>query len=114
KTLSAVLLSVVALQACDSEVASPGEGAFAPGASTGGGSGTGGGAGGGADGGTAAADCPTGFTNVGIVAGGTLRACQLPAKITGNFVVPRRTGTVYAISGRVDVGEDRGGNATAP
>lgn len=114
KTLSAVLLSVVALQACDSEVASPGEGAFAPGASTGGGSGTGGGAGGGAGGGTAAADCPTGFTNVGIVAGGTLRACQLPAKITGNFVVPRRTGTVYAISGRVDVGEDRGGNATAP
>jgi len=28
--------------------------------------------------------------------------------------VPRRTGTVYAINGRVDVGDDRGGNSTAP
>jgi len=114
KTLSVALLSVVALHACDAEVASPGEGAFAPGASSGSSSGSGGGSGGGTGGGTAAADCPTGFTNVGVVAGGTLRACQLPAKITGNFVVPRRTGTVYAISGRVDVGEDRGGNASAP
>lgn len=112
KTLSVVLLSVVALNACDSEVASPGEGAFAPGTSTG--SGSTGGTGGGGTGGTAAADCPTGFTNVGIVAGGALRSCQLPAKITGNLVVPRRTGTVYAISGRVDVGDDRGGNATTP
>src|SRR5690606_8456168 len=72
KTLSAVLLSVVALQACDSEVASPGEGAFAPGASTGGGSDSGNG--GGTGGGTAAADCPAGFTNVGLVSNSTLRA----------------------------------------
>lgn len=60
------------------------------------------------------ADCPTGFANVGTVANGTLRACQLPQLITGNLVVPQRAGTVYAISGRVDVGQDRGGNVSAP
>lgn len=60
------------------------------------------------------ADCPTAFANVGTVANGTLRACQLPALITGNLVVPQRAGTVYAISGRVDIGQDQGGNATAP
>jgi len=76
-----------------------------------------GGGGGGGGGGGAAADCPTGFANVGTVnaaVGGTLRICQLPALITGNLVVPLRTGTIYSISGRVDVGQDRGGNAAAP
>ncbi|WGM37640.1 hypothetical protein [Caulobacter sp. NIBR1757] len=92
-------------------VASPGEGDFG-----GGGGGTGGGGGGGGTGG-AAADCPTGFANVGTVnaaVGGTLRICQLPALITGNLVVPLRTGTIYSVSGRVDVGQDRGGNAASP
>jgi hypothetical protein len=90
------------------EVASPGGGVFNP-PPTGGG--------GGVvvpPPGTPAADCPTGFTDVGIVAAGTLRNCQLPNAITGAFTVPLRAGTVYSISGRVDVGVDRGGDATAP
>lgn len=61
-----------------------------------------------------AADCPEGFANIGTVAGNTLRACRLPERITGNFVIPQRDGTVYAISGRVAVGDDRGGDGNAP
>lgn len=64
--------------------------------------------------GTPAPDCPTGFANVGTVANGTLRACQLPQTILGNLLVPSRAGTVYAISGRVDVGQDQGGDANTP
>jgi hypothetical protein len=95
--------AVMALAACGSaEVASPGEGDF------------GGGTGGGGTGptplppGTPAADCPAGLANVGVVAGGTLRACQLPADITGNLTLSVRAGTIYAISGRTQVGLDRG------
>jgi hypothetical protein len=51
---------------------------------------------------------------VGTVVNGSLRACQLPSLITGNLLVPNRAGTVYAINGRVDVGQDQGGNAQAP
>ena len=61
-----------------------------------------------------AADCPEGFSNIGTVAGGSLRACRLPEQIIGDLLVPARDGTVYAISGRVAVGEDRGGDANAP
>lgn len=57
---------------------------------------------------------PERFFNVGTIANNTLRACQLPETINGNLVVPARAGTVYSISGRVNVGTDRGGNATAP
>ncbi|WP_343698457.1 hypothetical protein [Caulobacter sp.] len=64
--------------------------------------------------GTPATDCPTGFLNVGTVANNTLRNCQLPAAITGSLVVPLRDGTVYSVSGRVDVGQDQGGDANAP
>jgi hypothetical protein len=114
-TLLAVTASVLALAACGGAdgVASPGEGGFTGG---GGGGGTGGGGGGG--GGTGpAADCPSGFSNVGTIVaavGGELRVCQLPAQILGNLVVPLRAGTIYSISGRVDVGQDRGGNAASP
>src|SRR5690606_29472958 len=64
--------------------------------------------------GTPAADCPTGFSNVGVVANGTLRNCQLPQKIAGTLAVPLRAGTVYSVSGRVDVGDDMGGDVNAP
>ncbi|MBC7166930.1 hypothetical protein [Phenylobacterium sp.] len=114
RNLLIMSLSAMALAACGggaSEVASPGEGAFPP--SSGGGSGGGGGGGSGGSG-SAASDCPTGFTNVGTIANNTLRNCQLPAKITGNLVVPLRAGTIYSISGRVDVGDDMGGDAAAP
>ena len=61
-----------------------------------------------------AAECPAGFANVGTVANATLRACQLPQTIVGNLTVPARAGTVYAISGRVDIGQDQGGDVNAP
>ncbi|WP_024890826.1 hypothetical protein [Luteimonas huabeiensis] len=58
--------------------------------------------------------CPSGFTDIGTVADGGLRACRLPQLITGNLTVPRRDGTVYAISGSVNVGQDQGGDAGNP
>ena len=61
-----------------------------------------------------AEDCPTGFSNVGTVADGSLRACRLPQLITGNLVGPKRDGTVYAIAGAVQVGQDQGGDASNP
>jgi hypothetical protein len=51
---------------------------------------------------------------VGTVANGTLRACQLPQTILGALLVPNRAGTVYAISGRTDVGQDRGADPNNP
>lgn len=109
KSLLTVAASALLLSACGSaEVASPGEGDF------------GGGGGGGGGGpttpppGTPAADCPTGLSNIGVVANGTLRACQLPQQIIGNLTLPLRAGTIYAISGRTEVGTDRGANPNAP
>lgn len=61
-----------------------------------------------------AENCPTGFANVGTVAGGTLRACQLPNRIVGNLVIKKLDGVIYAINGQVNVGDDAGGNASAP
>ena len=109
-TLLALSASALTLAACGSaEVASPGEGDF------------GGGSGGGGTTppttpppGTPAADCPAGFANVGTVAGGTLRACQLPQQITGALTVPLRAGTVYSINGRTAVGTDMGVDPAAP
>jgi hypothetical protein len=108
-TLLALSASALTLAACGSaEVASPGEGDF-------------GGTGGGGTvtppappPGTPAADCPTGFANVGLVAGGTLRACQLPQQINGALTVPLRAGTIYAISGRTSVGTDMGVDPASP
>jgi len=47
-------------------------------------------------------------------AAGTLRACQWPALITGALTVPLRAGTIYTISGRTEVGNDRGADPAAP
>lgn len=108
-TLLAVSAGALALAACGSaEVASPGEGDF------GGGNGGGGGTTNPPAPGTPAADCPTGFANVGLIASGTLRVCQLPQQILGALTVPLRAGTVYAISGRTEVGTDRGADPAAP
>ncbi len=108
-TLLALSASALALAACgSSEVASPGEGDF------------GGGGGGGGTGptppapGTPAADCPTGYSNVGLIANNTLRVCQLPQQINSALTVPLRAGTIYAISGRTAVGVDQGVDPTAP
>ena len=108
-TLLAISASALTLAACgSSEVASPGEGDF--------GGGTGGGGGGPTTPppGTPAADCPTGFANVGLIAANTLRVCQLPQQTIGNLTVPLRAGTIYAISGRTEVGTDRGADPAAP
>ena len=59
-----------------------------------------------------AADCPTGFSNVGTVS--NRRICQLPTTITGNLVVPNRAGTIYSVSGRTQVGTDLGADQAAP
>ncbi|MFN3522499.1 MAG: hypothetical protein ACK4YQ_09635 [Phenylobacterium sp.] len=112
RTILITSLSALTLAACGgggSDVASPGEGSFGatPPASGGSGGGSSGGSG-------AASDCPTGFTNVGTVANGTLRNCQLPSSITGSLTVPLRSGTVYSVSGRVDVGADQGGASASP
>lgn len=61
-----------------------------------------------------AVDCPAGFTDTGTVAGGTLRACQLPTVIASSLTVPKRAGTVYQITGKTNVGTDRGGNYSSP
>lgn len=108
-TLLALSASALALAACgSSEVASPGEGDF--------GGGTGGGGGGPTTPppGTPAADCPTGFANVGLIANNTLRVCQLPQQINGALTVALRAGTIYSISGRTSVGTDRGIDPAAP
>lgn len=114
KTLLMTFGAVLALSACNGadRVASPGEGAFpppppptapppppppAP-----------------PPGGSVPSDCPDGFSNVGTIKDATLRNCQLPQKIVGTLVVPKRDNTVYSINGRVDVGDDQGGNASAP
>ncbi|HEY8508959.1 MAG TPA: hypothetical protein VIL32_11420, partial [Steroidobacteraceae bacterium] len=114
KTLVSALGAVAALSACGGadEVASPGEAAFAPPppapapappppppSSS-----------------APAADCPAGFINVGTInaRGTVLRNCQLPQLITGGLVVPKREGTIYSVSGRTDVGQDQGGDITAP
>ena len=111
-TLLAISASALALAACGggAEVASPGEGDFGDG-------GNGGGNGGDPTDpppGTPAADCPTGFANVGLIANDTLRVCQLPQQIEGNLTVPLRAGTIYAINGRTSVGTDRGVDPAAP
>ncbi|WP_304930701.1 hypothetical protein, partial [Brevundimonas sp.] len=105
----AVSASALTLAACGSaEVASPGEGVFPPG--------TGGGGGGPTTPppGTPAADCPSGFANVGLIANNTLRVCQLPQQILGALTVPLRAGTIYSITGRTEVGTDRGVDPNAP
>lgn len=115
RTLLMTFGAVLALSGCgggSDRVASPGEGAFPPPPPvapppppppvtpppTGG----------------PAAECPEGFANVGTVVDGSLRNCQLPSKIVGNLLVPNRAGTIYSINGRVDVGDDQGGDASAP
>ena len=112
KTLLMTFGAVLALSACNGadRVASPGEGAFPPPPTT-------------PPpppppppppGGNVPGDCPEGFSNVGTIADATLRNCQLPQKVVGTLVVPQRENTVYSINGRVDIGDDQGGNATAP
>lgn len=58
-----------------------------------------------------AADCPTGFTNAGVIA--NLRNCQISGRINSNISLAKRAGTIYSLSGRVDIGTDVGGDGAA-
>jgi hypothetical protein len=64
---------------------------------------------------TPASDCPNiastgGLTNSGTITGptGTYRVCTLPAQIDRDDALPYVPGLLYALGGRVDVGEDEG------
>jgi hypothetical protein len=64
---------------------------------------------------TPAAGCPTiddsaGLRDVGTITGatGTYRVCELPARLTRSSTLPRVPGLLYALGGRVDVGNDLG------
>ena len=119
---NALLVSVaaVALAACNGadDVASPGEGVIVvPGPGTnpnpnpdpGGQPGTG----------TPAASCPQGTADVGTIGigGGTTdvrRVCQVSGKIRGALRLQNLAGTIYSLSGKVEVGDDLGANPSAP
>src|SRR3546814_200679 len=58
-----------------------------------------------------AADCPTGFTNAGVIA--NLRNCSITGRINNDLNIPKRAGTIYSLVGRVDVGTDVGGDGAA-
>ena len=61
-----------------------------------------------------AAACPTGtgmtLTDVGTI--GNYRSCRISPLITGAATLPKVAGVAYEITGRVDVGVDRGGAGT--
>lgn len=64
--------------------------------------------------GTAAESCPDGTVNQGTIASNTLRACLLPATMTGTVTLKKLDGVAYQLKGQTNVGEDQGGDANAP
>ncbi|NNC47837.1 MAG: hypothetical protein HKO13_05325 [Sphingomonas sp.] len=124
KTVRNVLLMSVAagaLAACGADdIASPGEGVIVvppPGGGDGGGGG-GGGSGGTPTPGTPADTCPTGTANVGTIevggagSGDERRICQISGIITDDLFIPNNAGTIYALSGKVEVGVDTGADGS--
>jgi hypothetical protein len=66
-----------------------------------------------------ASGCPTiadpqGLTDSGTITGptGTWRVCTLPARINASITLPKITGLLYRLGGRVDVGTDQGPAST--
>lgn len=57
-----------------------------------------------------ASDCPADLTNGGVIA--NRRNCILPNRIITNLTLPKRVGTVYSLSGRVEAGRDVGGDGS--
>ncbi|WP_419808281.1 hypothetical protein [Sphingomonas sp.] len=53
---------------------------------------------------------PQGLRDRGTITGptGTYRVCALPARLNASSILPRTTGVLYNMSGRVDVGTDQG------
>jgi len=62
--------------------------------------------------GVPASDCPSDFDNGGVIA--DKRNCVLPDRIVADLTLPNRPGTVYSLSGRVEVGRDVGGDGRDP
>ena len=58
-----------------------------------------------------AGTCPAGTTNGGAV--GSFTSCNISGEITANLTLPNLAGIAYRISGRVDIGRDRGADGTA-
>jgi trimeric autotransporter adhesin len=91
---------VLGLAACSgSNIASPGatnSGTLPGGGGTGGGGGGGGGA-----------TCPAGTTASPTALGGNT-VCNVTGEILSNLTLPRLTGIVYRLNGRVDIGRDVG------
>lgn len=58
----------------------------------------------------AASACPQGTTDAGTSS--NYRLCRLPNQISGTLTLPRVDGVAYQMSGRVDVGQDRGISGT--
>lgn len=61
--------------------------------------------------GTPAANCPTGYTDRGVIA--NRRNCEISGRITSNLAIANLPGTIYSLAGRVDVGSDVGGDGAA-
>lgn len=55
-----------------------------------------------------ASGCPTGLIDGGVIA--DKRNCILPDEVIRDMTLPRRAGTIYSLSGRVDIGRDLGGD----
>ena len=60
----------------------------------------------------AASACPTGFSDVGTIAGQT--NCRVPGAIIEDLTIPYVEGVLYSINGYTRVGEDVGGDAANP
>ncbi len=67
--------------------------------------------------GTPAASCPNGTVDAGTIqvsTNDTRRNCQLSGTITGALRLQNLAGTIYSLSGKVQVGNDQGPDANAP
>ncbi len=104
-----LLSTLIPLAACGpTDVASPGEGGFAPAPPpapppppppppAGGG--------------TPAASCPAGTVDRGVIAT-AFRNCEIVGRINDDYTVQRLPGVIYSLSGAVNVGTDVGGDGT--
>ena len=62
--------------------------------------------------GSAAASCPAGTIDRGVITQVNRRNCELSGRITADYTVQNLPGTIYSISGPVNVGTDVGGDGT--
>ncbi|MEL6692948.1 MAG: hypothetical protein AAFQ12_07910 [Pseudomonadota bacterium] len=105
-TVSAIALGMMAACSQGSDIASPGTVTPTTPPSTGGGGG-----GGGTGGGGTTVDCPAGFTQDATQTGG-LTTCVVSGTILSDLTLPFVDGTAFRLDGRVDVGQDVGGDAS--